>query len=131
MKGFFPAAALTIVLATGCGSPTPTSPSSTALVTLALGNEIFRVTLTTPDQVAAAPRPKAARAHEFPSVALSATRRSIRAGVGTSKTLHSDARRGIHQTKVSTPSQIVVGVGAEKGNRYQAPQGRRTGGSGM
>jgi hypothetical protein len=54
MKEFLPAAALAIVLAIGCGSATPTTPSSAALVTFAVGSETFRVALTTPDQVAAA-----------------------------------------------------------------------------
>jgi hypothetical protein len=40
-------------LATACGS-SPTAPSSSAVVTLSVGSETFRVALTTADQVAAA-----------------------------------------------------------------------------
>jgi hypothetical protein len=42
------------LLAASCGSDSPTSPSTMATVTLAVGSEIFRVALTTPEQVAAA-----------------------------------------------------------------------------
>ena len=47
------AVALSATLAIAC-SGTPTTPSSGALVTFAVGNETFRVALTTADQVAAA-----------------------------------------------------------------------------
>jgi hypothetical protein len=40
-------------LAIACGS-SPTTPSSSAVVTLSVGSETFRVALTTADQVAAA-----------------------------------------------------------------------------
>jgi len=42
------------LLAPSCGSDSPTSPSTMATVTLAVGTETFRVALTTPEQVAAA-----------------------------------------------------------------------------
>ena len=42
------------LLAASCGSDSPTPPSTMATVTLAVGSEIFRVALTTPEQVAAA-----------------------------------------------------------------------------
>jgi len=42
------------LLAASCGSDAPTSPSTMATVTLAVGSETFRVALTTPEQVAAA-----------------------------------------------------------------------------
>jgi len=42
------------LLAASCGSDSPTSPSTMATVTLAVGSETFRVALTTPEQVAAA-----------------------------------------------------------------------------
>ena len=42
------------LLAASCGGDSPTSPSTMATVTLAVGSEIFRVALTTPEQVAAA-----------------------------------------------------------------------------
>jgi len=42
------------LLAASCGSDSPTSPSTMATVTLAVGTETFRVALTTPEQVAAA-----------------------------------------------------------------------------
>ena len=42
------------LLAASCGSESPTSPSTMATVTLAVGTETFRVALTTPEQVAAA-----------------------------------------------------------------------------
>jgi len=42
------------LLAASCGSDSPTSPSTMATVTLAVGSETFRVALTTPEQIAAA-----------------------------------------------------------------------------
>ena len=42
------------LLAASCGIDSPTPPSTMATVTLAVGGEIFRVALTTPEQVAAA-----------------------------------------------------------------------------
>jgi len=42
------------LLAASCGSDSPTSPSTMATVTLAVGSEIFRVAVTTREQVAAA-----------------------------------------------------------------------------
>jgi len=42
------------LLAASCGSDSPTSPSTMATVTLAVGSETFRVALATPEQVAAA-----------------------------------------------------------------------------
>ena len=42
------------LLAASCGSDSPTPPSTMATVTLAVGNETFRVALTTPEQIAAA-----------------------------------------------------------------------------
>ena len=42
------------LVAASCGSDSPTSPSTMATVTLAVGTETFRVALTTPEQVAAA-----------------------------------------------------------------------------
>jgi len=42
------------LVAASCGGDSPTSPSTMATVTLAVGSEIFRVALTTPEQVAAA-----------------------------------------------------------------------------
>jgi len=42
------------LVAASCGSDSPTSPSTMATVTLAVGSETFRVALTTPEQVAAA-----------------------------------------------------------------------------
>ena len=42
------------LLAASCRSDSPTSPSTMATVTLAVGSETFRVALTTPEQVAAA-----------------------------------------------------------------------------
>jgi hypothetical protein len=47
------ATALNVALAIACAG-TPTTPSSGALVTFAVGSETFRVALTTTDQVAAA-----------------------------------------------------------------------------
>jgi len=41
-------------LAGACGDSTPTAPSAGAVVTLAVASETFRVSLTSPDQVAAA-----------------------------------------------------------------------------
>jgi hypothetical protein len=50
--------ALTLVAALlpgyGCGSESPSAPSSSAVVTFAVANETFRVSLTGADQVAAA-----------------------------------------------------------------------------
>jgi hypothetical protein len=44
-----------IALATaGCGDESPTSPSAGAIVTFAVGNETFRVWLTSDEQIAAA-----------------------------------------------------------------------------
>jgi len=48
------AAALATAVAVACGGGAPTPPSSGTLVTFAVGNETFRVALTTTDQVAAA-----------------------------------------------------------------------------
>jgi hypothetical protein len=48
------AAALSMALVIACGSGTPTTPSSSALVTFDVGSETFRVALTTADQVGAA-----------------------------------------------------------------------------
>ena len=48
------AAALAAVFATACGDDTPTSPSSSALATLAVGSEMFRIALTTTEQITAA-----------------------------------------------------------------------------
>lgn len=45
---------LVTCLASACGDSTPTTPSAGALVTFAVGNETFRVSLTSSDQVAAA-----------------------------------------------------------------------------
>jgi hypothetical protein len=47
-------AALVVLLAGACGDGDPNAPSSAALVTFAVANETFRVSLTTPEQVAAA-----------------------------------------------------------------------------
>jgi hypothetical protein len=46
--------AMCAVLAAACGDDTPTSPSSMAVATLAVGGETFRVALTTAEQIAAA-----------------------------------------------------------------------------
>ena len=53
MRRSLPVVALGL-LAASCGSDSPTPPSTMATVTLAVGSEIFRVALTTPEQVAAA-----------------------------------------------------------------------------
>ena len=50
----FSVAALTAVLAFGCGGGAATAPSAGAVVTFAVGTETFRVALTTSDQIAAA-----------------------------------------------------------------------------
>jgi len=42
------------LFAAACGSDSPTPPSTMATVTFAVGNETFRVALTTSEQVAAA-----------------------------------------------------------------------------
>jgi hypothetical protein len=47
-------AALAVLLAGACGDGGPDAPSSGALVTFTVSNETFRVSLTTPEQVAAA-----------------------------------------------------------------------------
>jgi len=47
------AAVLAAALAVGCGG-SPTTPSSSAVVTFTVGSEMFRVALTTADQVVAA-----------------------------------------------------------------------------
>lgn len=52
-----PTFVLTVVLLTvvaGCGRGTPTAPSSGALVTFNVANEVFRVLLTDADSIAAA-----------------------------------------------------------------------------
>src|SRR5258708_4749171 len=53
-SALLPAAALGATLAIACADDAPTTPSSGALVTFAVGTETFRVALTTTDQVAAA-----------------------------------------------------------------------------
>ena len=55
------------LLACACGSDSSTSPSPMATVTLAVGNETFRVALTTPDQVAAARAAQAGGAARIPN----------------------------------------------------------------
>jgi hypothetical protein len=54
MRYQFAAAAATVLLASACGSRTPSAPASGAIVTFSVANETFRVSLTRAEQVAAA-----------------------------------------------------------------------------
>ena len=54
MKSRYSAILLAMALATGCGDDAPGDPSAAAIVTFRVVDETFRVSLTRPEQVAAA-----------------------------------------------------------------------------
>jgi hypothetical protein len=60
--------ALVAALASGCGAASPASPSSAgAVATIRVVDELFRVSLTTPDQVDAARRAQSGGPARIPS----------------------------------------------------------------